>query len=143
MTPVRDSVYEAVLGFSSPHTKHLEQGVPQKKASPSLSDSSYHCFSCIGQIFNDVWWSGSQPALACANTTHPSLFLLGDTKDRVPNPVPFVGVVRESRYKQQKEEGNSYFGSSTIFSVFFKLLLMASIQESSPMQVRALVCECH
>lgn len=102
MVPVRDSVYEAVLGFSSPLTKHLEQAVPQKKVSPSLSDSSYHCFSFIGQIFNDLWWSGSQPALACAKTTHPPLFLLGDTKDRVPNPVPFVGVF-ERRQVQTAE----------------------------------------
>lgn len=62
--------------FLSPH-KAFQAGSATAEIHPSLLYSSYHCFSFIGQIFNDVWWSGSQPALASANTTHPPLFFAG------------------------------------------------------------------
>lgn len=35
---------------------------------------------------------------------HP-FFCWVEIQDTVPNPVPFVGVVREGRYKQQRERG--------------------------------------
>lgn len=40
-------------------------------------------------------------------------------------------------YSKRKEEGTASFGDSTNFNVFVELLLMAPIQENSPVQDRA------
>lgn len=87
-------VWGCFVFFLSPHKAFWVGSATEE----CLSDSSYHCFSFTGQIFNDLWWSGSQLALAHAKTAHPPLFLLGDVE--VPSPVPFVGVVREDKRKE-------------------------------------------
>lgn len=137
-TSVWHSVYEAVLYFFlSPPPKHFKQGVPQKKASPSLSDSSYHhCFGFLGQIFNDcvvIWIT----AISGPCWNYPALFLLGDEENTVPNPVHFVGVVREETCKQRGERGRK-----CIFWWQYQLyFFMVPVQERSPGQDRSLVCE--